>query len=492
MGEPVDQERALDRASAASPEGVVPSVGAASPAAVPQRASLLIPMTVGATFFMEGLDSTIIATSLPQIARALGVTANEIGVSLTAYLISVSMWMAASGWLADRFDAKRVFIGAIAVFVFGSVLCGLSTDLLTLIAGRFLQGAGGALMTPVGRLILARSFPRDELVRAMSYMIIPGLVGPMLGPVVGGWITTYSDWRWIFFINAPLGVLGVLLAWRFLSSGGPVQTAKFDTSGFLLVAMTLVALQTGLEAIAAESKVGTLALVAIGIGIAGIALYTRHARRPAPILDLRLFRYRAFAVAVLGGSFSRLVLGATMFLFPLYFQLGLGASAVVAGYLMAVLAFGQIALRLGIDPLLKKLGIKRLLIFNSVVLGSLLAALLLFRPGASFWLLGFFMFLFGLIHSIQLSTLAGLNFSGLPAEALGRATSLGAVVQRLSMALGISMTAILLAFSSRGAEPVWADFRLPTLALAGVMVASLLSFLALRRGDGDDLLKAKR
>ncbi|MCW3838290.1 MFS transporter [Sphingomonas canadensis] len=485
-----DGERAVDVASAATLEGEVPSIGNPQPAA--KRPSLLIPMTVGATFFMEGLDSTIIATSLPQIAHALNVTPNEIGVSLTAYLVSVSMWMAASGWLADRFEARRVFIGAIAVFVLGSVVCGISSDLYTLVAGRFLQGAGGALMTPVGRLILARSFPRDELVRAMSYMIVPGLLGPMLGPVVGGWITTYWDWRWIFFINVPLGLAGIVLALHFLDRSEPTQAAKFDGWGFVIVAVTLVALQTGFEAIAAESRVGMIAWIALGIGAAGIALYARHARRADPILDLRLFRYRAFAVAVLGGSFSRLVLGATMFLFPLYFQLGLGGSAVVAGYLMAVLAFGQIALRLGIDPLLKKLGVKRLLIFNSAVLGLLLASLLLFQPGASFWLLGGFMFLFGLIHSIQLSTLAGLNFSGLPQEALGRATSVAAVVQRLSMALGISATAILLAFSSDAGVPVWADFVAPTLALAGVMALSVVSFLTLRPGDGADLMKAKR
>lgn len=450
---------------------------------------MLIPMTVGATFFMEGLDSTIIATSLPQIASALGVTAHEIGVSLTAYLISVSMWMSASGWLADRFAAKRVFTGAIAVFVLGSLVCGLSENLTMLIVGRFLQGAGGALMTPVGRLILARSFPRDELVRAMSYMVIPGLIGPMLGPVVGGWITTYADWRWIFFINLPLGLIGIFLALRFLASDDEVLTTPFDARGFMIVAVTLVALQTGLELLAAQQTVGTWAIAALTLGVAGVALYVQHSRRPAPILDFGLFRYRAFAVAMVGGFFSRIVLGATMFLFPLYFQLGLGVSVIVAGYLMALIALGQIALRLGVDPMMKRLGMKRLLVVNSVMLGMLLAALLFFRPGADFWLLAIFMFIFGLISGIQLSALAGLNFSGLPSEALGRATSLGAVVQRVSMASGISLVAILLAFTSDASEPTWSDFRLPTILLAAIMGLSMLSFLALRSGDGDDLVK---
>lgn len=465
--------------------------GAAAPfSASPFSASRAIPLTVGACFFMEGLDSTIIATSLPQIAHALGASASEIGIALTAYLVSVSMWMAASGWLADRFEARRVFVGAIVLFVAGSLACGFSEGLGQLVAGRFVQGMGGALMTPVGRLILARSFPRDELVRAMSWMIIPGLLGPMLGPMVGGWITAWADWRWIFFINVPLGVVGVALALAHLRRIDAPGSTRFDGLGFVLVAVTLVALQAGLELLAADVALSTRALLALGAGVAGMAAYGLHCRRPDPILDLRLLRFRAFAVAVLGGSFSRMVLGACMFLFPLYIQFAMGGSVVVAGYLMGVLALGQIALRLGLDPLLKRLGIKHLLIANSAAMGLLLAVLLAFGPGDSFWVMGLFMFAFGLIHSIQLSTLAGLNFSGLPEEALGRATSIGAVVQRLAMAFGISLTAILLGLASGGAEqPVRGDFTAPTLVLSGVMLLSIASFMALRQGDGDDLLK---
>lgn len=483
-----EAKRAVDSASAATIEGEVPDItGDGDRQLTTSRA---VPLTVGACFFMEGLDSTIIATSLPQIANALGASANEIGVSMTAYLISVSMWMAASGWLADRFEARRIFVAAIAVFVLGSVVCGVSQSLPQLVIGRFFQGMGGALMTPVGRLILARSFPRDELVKAMSYMVIPGLLGPMMGPVIGGWITTYADWRWIFFINLPLGVIGVILSLTYLRPIEASAATKFDGLGFVLVAITLVALQAGLEIVAAESAFGTRAIVAIAIGLFGLGLYIRHARRADPILDLRLFRHRVFAVAVLGGSFSRIVLGATLFLFPLYFQLGLGASAVVAGYLMAVFAFGQIALRLGLDPLLKNLGIKKLLIASSATLGVLLAGLLAFTPGDSYWLLGGFMFFYGLIHSIQLSTLGGLSFSGLPGEALARATSVSAVMQRLTSAFGISLAAILLGIASDGAEqPVYADFMLPTLVLAGTMALSIASFMTLRRGDGDDLMK---
>lgn len=483
-----ETKRQVDSASAATTGGEVPDITKGGGNQL--TTSRAVPLTVGACFFMEGLDSTIIATSLPQIADALAATANEIGVSMTAYLISVSMWMAASGWLADRFEARRVFLAAIVVFVLGSIVCGMSQTLTQLVVGRFFQGMGGALMTPVGRLILARGFPRDELVKAMSYMVIPGLVGPMLGPVIGGWITTYTDWRWIFFINVPLGIIGIVLALTYLRRIESVAAPRFDVVGFVLVAVTLVALQTSLEIVAMEMTLGSRSLAALGIGLLGMALYARHSRRADPILDLRLFRYRTFAVAVLGGSFSRIVLGATLFLFPLYFQLGLGVSAVSTGYLMAAFAFGQIALRVGLDPLLKRLGIKKLLVASSAVLGIMLVILPTFGSTASLWTLAAFMFVFGLINSIQLSTLGALSFSGLPEDALARATSVSAVMQRLTTAFGISLTAILLGIASGGAEfPVHGDFLLPTLVLAGTMVLSVASFMTLRQRDGEDLMK---
>ncbi len=482
-------ERRIDSDSAGSFEGVVPDVGA--PAEGRLLASRAIPLTVGACFFMEGLDATIIATSLPQISDALGTTANEIGIALTAYLISVSMWMAASGWLADRFEARRVFIAAIAIFVVGSLVCSFSTSLAQLVIGRFIQGMGGALITPVGRLILARSFPRDELLRAMSYMLVPGLLGPMLGPVVGGWITAYLDWRWIFYINLPLGLIAMALSLRYLEKIPASEVPAFDARGFVLVAVALAAIQASLEIFAADSRFGTGAQLGLGIGLLAAIAYGFHAKRGDPILDFRLFRYRAFAVAVLGGSFSRLVLGATLFLFPLYFQLGLRASPIVSGYLMGALAVGQIVLRLGVDTLLKLFGIRTLLIGNSLVAGVLLAGLLAFSEGDSFWLLGGFMFLFGMVQATQLSLLGALNFSGIPSETLGRATSIAAVMQRLAMAVGISFAAILLGYASEGASVTRADFVMPTLSLCALLLVSALGFLVLRKGDGDDLLKKR-
>ena len=359
----------------------------------------------------------------------------------------------------------------------------------------------GLLLPAVIILLVALGYPIVwQLITSMQHF---GLAQQFGKPADFVWfenyITLFSDpYTWVVVARSIVFCLvtafvtvgiGVGMALRLLRPVEAEGLTRFDFVGFVLVAVALVGIQAALEIVAADSAVGPAALLGLAIGFAACAAYGWHARRGDPILDLRLFRYRAFAVAVIGGSFSRLVLGATMFLFPLFFQLGLGGSAIVAGYLMAVLAFGQIALRLGLDPLLKRLGIKSLLIVNSAVLGLLLVSLLAFHKGDSFWLLGGFMFVFGLIHSIQLSTLAGLNFSGLPKEALGNATSVAAVVQRVSMALGISMTAILLGYASGGASATRAAFNLPTLVLAGTMALSLISFLALRPGDGDDLLK---
>ena len=452
------------------------------------RASLLIPVTLGAVFFMEGLDSTIIATSLPQMARSLGVGAAAIGATMTAYFVSVSIWIGASGWLADRFETRRVFLAAIVVFVAGSVVCGLSSNLAVLILGRFVQGAGGALMIPIGRLILARSFPRNELVHAMSFMIIPGMAGPMLGPVIGGWITTYLDWRWIFFVNVPLGVIGVTLALKYLKRHAGAARAPFDAVGFVLVAIALVSIQGGLQLVAASRPDLRAALPALGLGLAACALYARHARRPAPILDLRLFRHRSFAIAVLGGFFARVALGSTLFILPLLFQLGLKASALAAGVLLGLQALGQIVVRPAIDPLLGAAGVRIALVGAAAVLAAMLAGLALFGQGAPLWLVGGYILAFGFIQSVLLSTLAALSLSGMPNEALGAATSIAAVAQRLAPALGITLSSIVLAAVSHG-PPGLADLRAPILAVGAVMAGAALGFLALRPGDGADLLK---
>ncbi len=490
-GAPAADPSALqtDVQSAASGEGVVPDPGPVESERL--TGSLLVPATIGAVFFMEGLDSTIIATSLPQIARALAVAATQISVAMTAYLVSASMWIAASGWLADRFEARRVYLSAIVVFVAGSLLCAMSTTLPTLILGRLVQGAGGALMTPIGRLILARSFPRHELVRAMSFMIIPGMAGPMLGPVIGGWITTYFSWRWIFFINLPLGLLGIALTLRNLRPHPGAGKTSFDFVGFGLVAVALVSLQVGLELLAQRRGASLAAGLGLAVAAAAFALYGLHARRPAPILELRMFRYRAFAVSIIGGAFSRIAFGGALLLFPLLFQLGLRASALISGVLMGLTALGQILMRPLIDPLLKTVGIRWTLIGNSLCLAALLAALLAFGPHASLWLLGALLFVIGLAQSVQLSTLAALSFSGMPADALGKATSIAAVIQRLTAATGITLAAIALAAASGGRAPALADFPIPIVLLSGVMLLGAPCYAMLRHADGADLLRRR-
>jgi len=458
----------------------------------PAKASLLIPATLGAVFFMEGLDSTIIATSLPQIGRSMHVGATSMGVAMTAYFVSVSMWIGASGWLADRFESKRVFVFAISIFLLGSIICGVSNGLPMMIAGRFVQGAGGALMMPIGRLILARSFPRDELVHAMSFMIIPGMAGPMLGPVIGGWITTYLSWRWIFFVNVPLGFVGVALAMRHLRSHRGAGNAPFDGVGFVIVAVALIAMQSGLELLAASKGVSAAGMLSLVAAAAAFGLYGLHARRPAPILDLRMFRFRGFAVAVIGGFFARIALGSTLLVFPLLFQLGLSRSAIASGVLMGLLALGQIVVRPAMTPILATAGVRPTLFGAGLGLALLMFGLLVFDAGSPLWLLGLYMLVFGFVQSVLLSTLAALSLSGMPNETLGAATSISAVVQRLAPATGIALTSILLAAGPSGMAVALSSLRLPIVVLSLILVIGALIFLALQPQDGSDLLKPGR
>ncbi|PQA87638.1 MFS transporter [Hyphococcus luteus] len=457
-----------------------------------QPPSYALAFIVGAAFFMEGLDTTIVATSLPQIANSIDRSATELGVLMTSYLLSLSVFLPASGWMTDRYDARHIFLCSIAIFTLGSLICAISGSLEVMTAGRCMQGAGGAMMTPVGRLLLARSFPRDELVRAMSYMVIPGLMGPMLGPVVGGFITTHFSWRWIFLINLPIGALVFALGYSLIEKFKALHAQRFDFKGFILAGIMLAALQTALEVTANEQELTYVAAAAFGIFIiAALTLFHHLSRTVAPIFDLKVFRHRSFSAAVFGGAFSRLALGAILFLFPLLFQLGFGASPFEAGLLLGVLALGQMATRLIIDRLINYAGVKRTLVVNSVILILMLLGVLLLSPATPIYLIATYLFVLGLFHSVQLSTLAALNFSGLDSTELGSATSISSVAQRISMAIGISIAALVLGLASPGAEPDASAFVLPFVTIALLVSGSVAIFATLKPEDGGDLISKK-
>jgi EmrB/QacA subfamily drug resistance transporter len=410
-------------------------------------------MIVAMAFLMEQLDSTIITTAVPNIAASLQVTPVQMSLAVAAYVLSVAVFIPVSGWFADRYGARRVFVLALALFTLGSALCGLAQDFAMLVAMRVLQGLGGAMMTPVGRLILLRSFPRSELMTAMTYMTLPAITGPVLGPLLGGVLTTYLSWRWIFYVNLPFGVAGMLLATRFVKNTPQADSGKFDVPGFLLVGCGLGLLQFGLENVS-RPVIPAFAVAAVFAAAAGLLLgFGFYARRiTAPAVDLALFRRRAFRVGTLAGGLCRIGMNGVPFLLPLMLQVGFGLSPIASGSITFVGAFGAVAIRTLLAPVVRRRGF-RLVLITSATAGSVaLAGFSLIQPTTPHWIILFCVFFFGLTRSGQFMTSNTLSYSDMPDDRLSRATSLGGALQQLSVSFGVSASAVLLSLVSAHAH----------------------------------------
>src|SRR5258708_3107665 len=328
--------------------------------------SAVIALTVACALFMENLDGTVIATALPQIADSFAVSPVHLSLAITSYLLSVAIFIPASGWVADRFGARTIFRAAIAIFMLGSILCGLSSSIAELTGARILQGVGGAMMVPIGRLVLLRNVTKSDMVRAMSYLTVPAMLGPVLGPPVGGFIVTYASWRWIFFLNVPIGILGLVLVSILIENYKEPETPPFDLVGFVLSAVALVGTMSGFEAIGRGGVPLAFALVLVAVGLLAVVLYLRHASRHAnPILDLLLFRVPSFAIAVGGGSLFRIGIGALPFLLPLLLQLGFGMSAFASGMLTFASAVGALAMKITARPILRPWAFRNVRIANA-------------------------------------------------------------------------------------------------------------------------------
>ncbi|HEY1386163.1 MAG TPA: DHA2 family efflux MFS transporter permease subunit, partial [Dongiaceae bacterium] len=328
---------------------------------------LLIPLTIASAFLMEHLDSTIITTAIPRMAADLDTTVLRMNLAVTAYVLTLAVFIPVSGWLADRFGARRVFMLALLVFTASSALCGLVENLPQLVVARCLQGLGGAMMTPVGRLILLRSFPRSQFVTAMLYMSLPALIGPVMGPLVGGFLTTYASWRWIFYVNIPFGLLGCMLALRFIEEVRDERPAPFDFLGFLMVGVGLGLLQLGIENLSrpvlGPAMIATVLIAAIVLLLA-FALHSQFHATPA--VDLTLFRLRTFRVGTLAGGICRLGMNGVPFLLPLMLQVAIGLSPAESGALTFALALGAVGLRPISTRMLRLLGFDRVLLWSAI------------------------------------------------------------------------------------------------------------------------------
>lgn len=403
------------------------------------RHERLLPLIVATALFIENMDSTAITTSLPVIAVDLGVEPVSLKLALTTYMLALAVFIPVSGWVADRFGARPTFMAAIAVFLLGSLGCAAAGSLGQLVAGRFVQGVGGAMMVPVGRLVLLRSIPKHQLVQALSWLTIPALLGPMLGPPLGGLITTYSNWRFIFLINLPIGLLGIWLAWRHIPMlRQPVK--PLDWTGFGLSASGLALAIFGFSTLGRHLVPTWLALGALAAGIGLVALYVGHSRRhPHPLIDLGLLRLVTFRLGMLGGSLFRIGVGATPFLLPLMLQLGFGLNPLQSGLLTFTSAAGAMFMKTIAARILKRFGFRRVLVTNALAASALLCGFGLFRADTPYPLIIGVLLASGCFRSLQFTSLNAIIYAEVDQPRMAQASSLAAMAQQVSLAIGVAI-----------------------------------------------------
>ncbi len=452
------------------------------------RPFILTPLIVACALFMENLDSTIVATSLPAIAADLHQDPIALKLSMTSYMLAQAVFIPASGWVADRYGTQKVFRAAIVVFTIGSILCGLSSTLPQFIAARILQGCGGAMMTPVGRLALFRSIERSEIVRAMAYLTIPALIGPMLGPPLGGFISTFLHWRWNFWINVPIGVLGVILTTLYIPNSREENIVAFDLRGFLLSACGLSSLIFGLTVFGRGFLPRDANLGLILFGLVCMMAYVRHARKAEnPILDLRLLRIKTYWASLVGGFLFRIGVGATPFLLPLMLQLGFGMTPFQSGLTTFVATAGALVMKATAESVLNRFGFRKTLVFNALISAGFLALNGVFRADTPQALLIAVLFVGGFFRSLQFTALNALAYADLDNAALSKATSFSAVIQQLSLSSGVAIAAAVVEATraaSMDANIVAADFPPAFFTVALVTAASALIFMRLPRDAG--------
>jgi EmrB/QacA subfamily drug resistance transporter len=463
-----------------------------APEATPpvQASRRLLPWLVAVAFFMQALDTTILNTAVPGIAHALGVAPLSMKAVLASYTLSLAVFIPVSGWMANRFGTRRVFSSAIGLFTAGSLLCGLSRNIHLLVAFRILQGCGGAMMVPVGRLTLVRAFGKSELVRAMSFVAVPGMIGPMLGPLAGGLITGYAHWSVIFFLNVPIGVAGLYLVERHLPDYREAQTPRLDLVGLVLFSSGIALLSYVLE-VFGEHRLSSAAIAALlALSLALLAAYGLHASRAlAPLLNLALFRIRTFRAAVGGSFFTRIGIGGIPFLLPLLYQVGLGYTPVQSGLLMMPQAFAAMSLKMTMPRILARFGYRAVLVFNTGVLGVLILLFATIGAATPLWLMGAQLFAFGFFSSLQYTSMNTLVYADVSGAAASDASTIASTGQQLSLSFAVAVASLVTAlfvpdrFHTSPGEMIQGIHE-AFVALGIATIVSTLSFAGLRRDDG--------
>ncbi|TFF19105.1 MFS transporter [Jiella endophytica] len=451
----------------------------------------IVPIVLAVALFMENMDSTVIATSLPVIARDIGTSPIALKLALTSYYVALAIFIPISGRMADRFGARSIFRIAIGVFVLGSLACATVGSLEGFVAARFLQGMGGAMMTPVGRLLLVRAVPKSDLVDAMAWFSIPALVGPLLGPPIGGAIATYADWRWIFLINLPIGITGIVLAGRYLPWIETVPSIRFDIPGFLLSGFACAGLVFGFSVVSLPALPPAVGVVMAAAGlVSGVAFIAYARRTPDPLLRLKLLKVPTLRAAILGGTLFRIGSGAVPFLLPLMLQLGFGYTPLQSGLTTCMSIGGAMLMKLLAKPILNRFGFRPTLVATSLVGGAMTMLIGIFRPDWPVLVVVLLLLVGGFFRSLFFTSINTLAFADLSNRESGDATAMMAAVQQVSIATGVALAGAVLelgmALGGRS-EVAIPDFTVAFLVVGAVTGAAVVAFLRLPADAGDEV-----
>jgi EmrB/QacA subfamily drug resistance transporter len=449
--------------------------------------SRLLPLILAVSLFMENMDSTVIATSLAEIARDIGSEPIALKLALTAYLVALAIFIPISGWMADRFGAKNVFRGAMVVFMLGSIACAFSDSLFTFVLARFLQGMGGSMMTPVARLVLVRGTPRSELVSAMAWLTIPALIGPIVGPPFGGFLTTFFSWHWIFLINVPIGIIGIWLVSRFLPDWARNKPRPIDIPGFILAGMAFAGVVFGASVVSLPALPVWIGVLTMVLGAVSGAVYVWHALRTEhPLLDLRLLRKPFFRSSIVAGTFFRLGIGASPFLFPLMLQLVFGYSPFESGLITFAGAVGALTAKFCAEWLIQRFGFRSNLVMSTLLTTLGISAYAFYDQTTSLALIIGVLLLFGFSQSIFWTAQAAFTFADIDDKDASQANVMSQVWGQMTFALGVAVGGGALEISHliRGGEVDLVDFRVAFVLIAAVCAVSVVLFARLPKHAG--------
>jgi EmrB/QacA subfamily drug resistance transporter len=452
----------------------------------------LTAVIVATALFMQNLDSTVIATALPAMAKTFHADPLHMSVALTSYLISLSVFIPASGWVADHFGARHVFRAAIVIFTIGSVLCGVSPSLPLLVLARIIQGLGGAMMLPVGRLVLIRSVSKAQMVSAMSWLTMPALIGPIMGPPLGGFIVTYFSWRWVFDINIPIGIIGVVAVSIFITDVREADGGgRLDIIGLILTCLAMAAMMAGFETIGRGIVPMSWTIASLAVALASGFAYALHAiRHPHPVLDFSLLRIATFASSIFAGSLFRVAVGAMPFLLPLMLQIGFGDTPAQSGLITFAAAAGALLMKPAAQPMLRRFGFRNTMVVNGALAAAFIAICAVFQPNwPSLWLDGILL-IGGFFRSLQFTAYNAIAYGDIARARMSAATSLYSTIQQLTLTLGIVVGASVLEISANAHHRLIAtvpDFHIAFLIVGGIAMLSVPLCARLRADAGEAL-----